>query len=235
VTEVTDGPQVAMQIVRRERAGRRLPGRPSLRVRPTIRYRVRRITSMPRRLSASLGAALAAVGITLGLAAALALHPAPAAAQTLRGSRTAVDRAYAYAKRRGLPFSRSRRDVERAARAGQLVRLGGSSSYRLRGVAHPYVRPQTRTVLAGLAARYRVACGERLVVTSAVRPTSLRLPNSAARSVHPTGLAVDLRAPQGRCRPWLRGELLGLERRGLIDATEERRPAHFHVIVFRAP
>ena len=158
----------------------------------------------------------------------------PAGAQTLRGSRTAVDRAYDYAVGRGVPFSRSRTEVERAARSGQLVRLGGSPSYRLRGVALPFVRPATRTLLADLAGRYREACGERLVVTSAVRPTSVRLPNSVQKSVHPTGLAVDLRFPRGGCRPWLRTELLGLERRGLIDATEERHPAHFHVIVFRA-
>jgi hypothetical protein len=182
----------------------------------------------PLRLSlAALAAAVAAAALALAA-------PRAAGAQTLRGSRSAVDRAYDYARRRGIPFSRSRGDVERQARAGQLVRLGGSSNYRLRGVAHPYVRRDTRTLLTDLAARYRVACGEQLVVTSAVRPTSTRLPNSVLKSVHPTGIAVDLRSPRGRCRPWLRDELLTLERRGLIDATEERRPAHFHVIVFRA-
>ncbi len=186
---------------------------------------------MPRRLSTP---ALAAASL---VAAALAatLGARPAAAQTLRGSRTAVDRAYSYAMRRGVPFSRSRREVEAQASAGHLVRLGGSSNYRLRGVALPYVRPATRSLVADLASRYRQACREQLVVTSAVRPTSVRLPNSVTKSVHPTGLAVDLRAPRGRCRPWLRDELLSMERRGLIDATEERRPAHFHVVVLRAP
>jgi hypothetical protein len=160
-------------------------------------------------------------------------RPAPASAQTLRGSRTAVERAYSFAMHRGLTFTRSRRDVERASRRGDLVRLGGSLNYRLKGVAHPYVRPATRTVLARLAARYRTVCKEPLVVTSAVRPTSVRLPNSVLQSVHPTGLALDLRVPRGRCRPWLRDALLALERRGLVDATEERHPAHFHVIVYR--
>ena len=45
----------------------------------------------------------------------------------------------------------------------------------------------------------------------------------------------DLRAPGGRCRSWLRKELLAYERRGVVDATEERRPAHFHVVVYKAP
>ena len=212
-----------MLVTRRARGFRAGEAR-GLRGAGAIRYTVMRITTMTRRIAS-----------LLGLPVALALAAHPAAAQTLRGSRTAVDRAYSYALRRGLPFSRSRREVEREARDGQLVRLGGSADYRLRGVALPYVRPVTRTLLTELAARYREACGEQLVVTSAVRPTSVRLPNSVVKSVHPTGLAVDLRAPRGRCRPWLREELLSMERRDLIDATEERHPAHFHVIVFRAP
>lgn len=185
------------------------------------------VGTMRRRPVLLIAALLTALGV--------ALPAAPAGAQTLRGSRTAVDRAYTYATRRGLTFARSRRDVDRQTRAGGLVRLGGSRNYRLRGVTHPYARPATRALLAHLASRYRRQCREPLVVTSALRPTSIRLPNSVQKSVHPTGLALDLRAPRGRCRPWLRDELLTLERRGLVDATEERRPAHFHVIVYRAP
>jgi hypothetical protein len=48
-------------------------------------------------------------------------------------------------------------------------------------------------------------------------------------------MAVDLRRPGGRCRTWLRTELLSMERAGTIDATEERFPAHFHLVVYRAP
>jgi hypothetical protein len=50
-------------------------------------------------------------------------------------------------------------------------------------------------------------------------------------SVHPTGMAVDLRRPSGRCLTWLRRTLLAAERRGAIEATEERHPPHFHVAV----
>jgi hypothetical protein len=46
-------------------------------------------------------------------------------------------------------------------------------------------------------------------------------------------MAVDLRAPGGSCRPWLRKQLLAASKRGSVDATEEHHPAHFHVIVFR--
>jgi hypothetical protein len=155
-------------------------------------------------------------------------------AQTLRGSRGSVDRAYGYAQSRRLVFHRSRGAVERAARGGTYVRLVNTATYRLRGVGIPYVLPTTRALLGDLAARYRRQCGERLVVTSGMRLTVSRLVNSTPKSVHPTGLAFDLRAPRGRCRAWIRRELLALEGRGLIDATEERFPPHLHVVVYRS-
>jgi hypothetical protein len=171
----------------------------------------------------------AACALLLALGAAAA----PASAQTLRGSPASVQRAFDSATARGLMFQGTRRAIDRAARAGSYVRLASGSDYRLHGVASPYVLPATRTVLAGLAASYRRACGERLVVTSAMRPATLRLRNGNALSVHPTGMAVDLRSPRGRCRAWLRTSLLALEREGAVDATEERFPAHFHLVVFR--
>lgn len=175
--------------------------------------------------------------VLAGAAAPLLLAAAarPLHAQTLRGSRDAVDRAFRTAQRRDLPFVRSRRELERLARDGEYVRLGASRNVRLKGVGAPYVRPTTRSFVATFAPRYRQACGEPLTVTSAMRPTSVRLPNSVVKSVHPTGMALDLRAPGGSCRAWLRKELLGYERRGIVDATEERHPAHFHVVVYRAP
>jgi hypothetical protein len=104
----------------------------------------------------------------------------------------------------------------------------------LRNVKYPYVLPSTRAFIARLGRDYRAGCGEQLVVTGAVRPESYRLTNASDRSVHPTGMAIDLRRPSGRCLTWLRRALLNHERRGAIEATEERRPAHFHVAVFDA-
>ncbi|MDF1503012.1 DUF5715 family protein [Roseisolibacter sp. H3M3-2] len=178
-----------------------------------------------------LAALLPAAALLLALPAA----PAPAAAQTLRGSRGAVDRAFHTAKRRDLAFTRNRREIERGARKGAYVRLTASPSVRLKGVSAPFVRPTTRSFLATFAPRYRAACGEPLTVTSAMRPTSLHLRNASTRSVHPTGMALDFRAPGAACRSWMRRELLAYEKRGVVDATEERRPAHFHVVVYRAP
>lgn len=149
---------------------------------------------------------------------------------TLRGSRASVDRAHDWALARRLAFQPSKAATERAARAGVYTRLRGG--YRLVDVSLPYALPATARWVAALAPRYQQACRQSLVVTSAIRTTGRRLFNGSELSVHPTGLAVDLRSPRGRCRAWLRTTLLAMERRGTIDATEERFPAHFHVVVF---
>jgi hypothetical protein len=172
----------------------------------------------------------------LVLPAALALGAAPAAAQSLRGSRSSVDRMYNHARSSDLAFYRTGTSVRGAARDGELVRMSGNDDYRLAGVTYPYVLASTRTFVQRLGAQYRQVCGERLVVTSGIRPTSFRLANSADRSVHPTGMAIDIRKPHGgRCLEWLRETLVYLESQGVIEATEERRPPHFHVAVFPSP
>jgi len=158
-----------------------------------------------------------------------------AGAQSLRGSKAKVDRAYQFALRRGIDFNESRSEITDGVKDGEYVPLRGSSNVRLKGVAVPYVLPATRAFVQRLAASYREACHAPLVVTSAMRPTTLQrtLPNGVAKSVHPTGMAVDLHAPSGSCRPWLRKTLLAEAKKGTVDATEEHNPAHFHVIVFR--
>ena len=154
-------------------------------------------------------------------------------AQSLRGSRSSVDLMYRAAQQQDLYFYQTAAGVRRAADRGTFVRLGGNGDYQLSAVSNPYVLPATRTFVERLAAQYRGACEERLVVTSAARPKSQRLVNSVDRSVHPTGMAVDLRRPtSSRCRDWLRSTLLSLESRGVLEATEERNPPHFHVAVF---
>jgi nucleoid-associated protein YgaU len=164
-----------------------------------------------------------------------ALVAGDARAQTLRGSRTSVERMYGQAKRQDLTFYRTGRGVRSAAAEGELVRLRGNENYRLADASYPYALPTTRTFVQRLAAQYRDACGEKLVVTSATRPASVRLRNSVAESVHPSGMAVDIRRPtRGGCLRWLRRTLLDIEGEGAIEATEEHHPPHFHVAVFPA-
>ena len=165
------------------------------------------------------------------IAVSLVALPGPGAAQSLRGSHASVSLMYRRAVRGGLDFYETTSDVKRAVVRGQLVRLNGNAHYRLANIGMPYVRPETKAFVLDLAANYHRACGTPLVITSATRPISRRLANSSELSVHPTGMAVDLRKPAGRCRTWLRRTLLVAERRGAIEATEERHPPHFHVAV----
>ena len=170
---------------------------------------------------------------TSALALALGLASGEARGQTLRGSRPSVERMYDQAQAHDLTFFRSGTGVRSAAGRGDLVRLSGNSDYRLHQVTFPYALPTTRTFIQRLASQYHDACGERMVVTSAVRPTSYRLFNSVDKSVHPTGMGVDIRKPtKGSCLRFLRETLLYLEDAGAVEATEEHRPPHFHVAVF---
>jgi LysM repeat protein len=108
-----------------------------------------------------------------------------------------------------------------------------NGAFELHQVSYPYARPQVQLFVERLASQYVKACGERLVVTSLTRPESEQPRNASDRSVHPTGMAVDLRLARNRsCRRWLEGVLLDLERARVIEATRERRPAHYHIAVF---
>ena len=164
-------------------------------------------------------------------AASLLTAATPASAQSLRGSESSVSLMYRSAVRGGLDFYETPSEVKRAVLRGELVSLRSNRNYVVSNVRTPYVRPQTKAFVASLAVDYRRACGQPMVVTSATRSMSRRLVNSSSQSVHPTGIAVDLRRPSGRCLTWLRRTLLVAERRGRIEATEERHPPHFHLAV----
>jgi hypothetical protein len=202
--------------------------------------------SLSARSSSRHAPAFAALGSTLGTLGRLAALSATlliilgfvsnsASAQSLRGSRRAVNKPYHYATLHDLPFSRTSRDVKRSLHEGYLVRLGASPDYVTHGVSFPYVTRTTLTFVRRLAAQYHRGCGEKLVITSAVRPESMQPSNSSEYSVHPAGIAVDIRKPRSRsCLRWLRHNLLIIEKRGDIEATEEHHPAHFHVVVIPA-
>jgi LysM repeat protein len=159
--------------------------------------------------------------------------PLSLAAQTLRGSRASVDLMFASAHAKDLAFLDTRSDIYEAAVTGELELLSITDDLTLERVKFPFVLPNTRSFTDSLAAEYRAACGDRLVVTSGTRPTTEQPRNASPKSVHPTGMAVDFRRPTGNCLTWLRQALLTLEQRHVIEATEERRPPHFHVAVLK--
>jgi len=113
------------------------------------------------------------------------------------------------------------------------VPMPGNGDYRTADVSYPYTRPTTATFVRRLAAQYRAACGQPLVVTSLTRPLDEQPRNASPLSVHPTGMAVDLRVPaDASCRGWLEDALLGLEAKGVLDVTREHHPPHLHVALF---
>jgi LysM repeat protein len=119
------------------------------------------------------------------------------------------------------------------AAQGYLVRIQPTADLELRGVSFPYARPEVGVFLRRLASQYRSSCGEPLAVTSLTRPTSQQPSNASDRSVHPTGMAIDLRySRRASCRRWLENVLVSLEGAGVLEATRERFPTHYHVAVF---
>jgi hypothetical protein len=152
---------------------------------------------------------------------------------SLVGSRASLVRQRNAAARNDYSYLRVPQDVFRLVRGGELVPIRETAQYTLAGVSFPYARPAVKEFLDRLGREYRSACSERLVITSLTRPKDRQPRNASRLSVHPTGMAVDLRvsANPGSAR-WLGNKLLSLERANLVEATREYRPAHFHVALF---
>ncbi len=159
-------------------------------------------------------------------------------AQSLMGSRDSLLRQNAEAQGHDFTYLRTSSDVRAFARKGLLVRLRGNSDYRLASdyVSFPYARPEVKVFIERLSDQYRAACGERLYVTSLTRPITRQPSNASHLSVHPTGMAVDLRrSNRASCRSWLEETLLYLEGREVLEATREKHPPHYHVTLFPKP
>lgn len=171
--------------------------------------------------------------VTVALLALAWAGSAPLGAQSLGGSPASLDRQNRVADQHDYTFIRTGARVKYFAERGWLVPVRPNQDFELNGVSYPYARPEVRLFVQRLAAQYRAACGERMVVTSLTRPTSRQPGNASARSVHPTGMALDIRYSRSRaCRQWLEGVLLDLEAASVLEATRERYPAHYHIAVF---
>jgi hypothetical protein len=175
---------------------------------------------------------------TAALLGILALPTALAAdvGVTLRGSPESMVRQNQVARQSAYAFHRTPEQIRVAVEAGELVWLEGNEDYAVLPMGFPVARPEVKLFVERLGAQFREACGDRLVVTSLTRAISRQPPNAHPLSVHPAGMAVDLRVPRtAACRSWLDAALLGMEARGLIDATRENRPPHYHVAIFPRP
>jgi len=164
--------------------------------------------------------------------ALIGLASTAASAQTLKGSKESVDLMYNAAETRDLQFFRTPDDVYAAAMAGSLKMISMTEDLEVDKAGWPFVLPTTLRFADSIATQYHQGCGERIVVTSGARPLDKQPRNASPKSVHPTGMAIDFRKPKNpACLKWLRTSLVELEDRGVIEATEEKHPAHFHVAV----
>lgn len=155
---------------------------------------------------------------------------------SLAGSRASMERQHQHAVSEGYTFTRTSAQVRELIDTGNLLRVHPSRNLIIHNVSYPYLREPVKTLLERLASQYRNACGEELVATSMTRPINRQPANAAHDSVHPTGMAFDLRIPAKQsCRSWLERTLLSLEEREVLDVTRERNPPHYHVAVFPEP
>lgn len=190
-------------------------------------------TSSDRTVAVSCAVSWLAIAAGLTLLAAL---PRPAEGQSLSPSGGSLGRQIRQARAHDYTYLRTPSDVRRFVANGWLVPVRPSRDVRLVDVSFPYARPAVRTFVQRLGSQYRRACGHPLVVTSLTRPKNRQPRNASPRSVHPTGMALDLRRGQTRsCRRFLDRVLLDLEARGVLEATWERWPPHYHVALFPRP
>ena len=175
---------------------------------------------------------LFAAGVLLTLSLA-PLSRQPVQAQSLRGSTGSLDRQNRVARQHDYTFIDTAERVRYFEAQGWLTRVRPSRDFSLHAVSFPYARPEVDRFVRRLSTQYRAACGEQLVVTSLTRPTTRQPRNASDRSVHPTGMAVDVRYSRDRnCRTWLEDVLIDLERAGVLEATRERYPVHYHIALF---
>jgi hypothetical protein len=193
-----------------------------------------RTNGRARRARIVLGAAAAALLSLTPVAHAQRAGRQPAA---LRGSKASVEKMYSFARQHGYPFYLTPATLDDAIAKGKLVPLPGDENYELaRGVGFSYTTTESREFIMQFAPQYLAVCGTPLTVTSAARPMSRQPRNANPHSVHPTGIAVDIRRPYpGPCLTWVRNTLAELEARGFVEATEEHHPVHIHLAVLKAP
>jgi hypothetical protein len=147
---------------------------------------------------------------------------------------SSLRRQHRVAKRNDFTFLRTAADVREFVRKERLVKVVSARDFAVKStVSFPYARPAVKLFIGRLSAQYRAATGDRLVVTSLTRPISRQPGNASELSVHPAGMAVDLRIPAtAAARRWLERTLLSLEDKAVLDVTRERHPPHYHIAVF---
>ena len=175
----------------------------------------------------------------------------------LAGSPAALATENRVADERDLTRLRDASQLRRFIAAGLLIKITSAPWYFIDetlGEAdagnialYSYARPWVKTFLDDLAADPSRPTGLKMKITSLVRtvvyqeqlrkkyPAATSATEPGRRSSHLTGSTVDIStkdmSEEGKA--WLRKKLAALERRGLMQATEEKSTSLcFHVMVF---
>ena len=133
----------------------------------------------------------------------LAATPPALRSQSLAGSHDSMLRQNLVAQQHDYSYLRTPADVRLAVEDGTLVPISGNDDFQLATdeVSFQYARPEVKVFLEQLSEGYHAECGEPLVVTSLTRPITRQPRNASPISVHPTGMAVDMRRSDRRgCR-----------------------------------
>ncbi len=156
------------------------------------------------------------------------------------GKLTSSHRQYLYAEAHRIPVV-THRNFASLRDAGRLVPLNSPHIRFKSNRVIPFVLPKTREVVHALARAYHEAGCGRLVINDALRIGNRRaLWNASRHSVHPRGMAVDVRTNIGligaRCADVIWTFAAAQEAAGIADATKEtctkRRPCpHLHLVV----
>ena len=154
-----------------------------------------------------------------------------------KGKKRIARQQYLYAKAHDLEFSLNSVQFWGMVNGKILVPLKSTPHEApLRAVFDtPFVLPATAEFTRNLAlAHHEAKCG-RLYVTGGGRFRVFR--NSSEYSVHPAGMAVDIRIRDlsRRCYNNLSRLLYNAEAERVADTTRERWPPHFHVVVVQKP
>jgi hypothetical protein len=171
----------------------------------------------------------------LAAAAATLLAVSTAEAAELRGSLSSMRKQHQIAASNDYAFVATSRQVSAEVENGDLEPVVSTEDYVLHDVSFPYARPEVKLFIERLGAQYHDELGSAMVVTSLLRPTRSQPSNAHRLSVHPAGMAVDLRVPADATqRGWLERTLLALESSGVLDVTREHNPPHYHVAIYPA-
>jgi hypothetical protein len=156
------------------------------------------------------------------------------------GQVSSSEQQFRYAAERQIPFMATEAEYQSRVSTGYFVRL--ESPFMDVHARRPYALASTVAFMTEMSeAYYSFGCG-RLTVKDALRLSAERPSNGSVYSVHPSGMAVDLRVRDigEACENWMNSYLLEKEAEGRVDATREywkmvrgqKVPnPHFHLVV----